>query len=70
MAEKNERDSKRRRRKRRGLGSPAEVEALLAEDEAASVVDPEALAGDSSSESASEPAQVGRNDPPTTGDRD
>ncbi len=44
-AEKN--DSKRRRRRRRGLGSPAEVEAALAEDEAMSVVDPEALAGDS-----------------------
>src|SRR4051812_352234 len=44
-AEKAEREGKRRRR-RRGLGSPAEVEALLAEDEAASVVDPEALAGE------------------------
>jgi ribonuclease G len=44
-AEKN--DTKRRRRRRRGLGSPAEVEAALAEDEAMSVVDPEALAGDS-----------------------
>src|SRR3954454_21741481 len=44
-AEKAEREGKRRRR-RRGLGSPAEVEAALAEDEAASVVDPEALAGE------------------------
>ena len=39
------RDGKRRRRRRRDLGSPAEVEAMLAEEEAASVVDPEALAG-------------------------
>jgi ribonuclease G len=45
-ADKGEKESKRRRRRRRGLGSPAEVEALLAEDEAASVVDPEALAGE------------------------
>jgi len=45
-AEKSDRDSKRRRRRRRGLGSPAEVEAALAEDEAASVVDPELLAGE------------------------
>jgi ribonuclease G len=44
-AEKAEREGKRRRR-RRGIGSPAEVEAALAEDEAASVVDPEALAGE------------------------
>jgi hypothetical protein len=43
-AEKGE--TKRRRRRRRGLGSPAEVEAALAEDEAASVVDPEQLAGE------------------------
>jgi ribonuclease G len=34
----------RRRRRRRHLGPPAEVEAALAEEEAASVVDPEALA--------------------------
>ena len=46
-AEKGERDAKRRRRRRRGLGSPAEVEAALAEDEENSVVDPEALAGES-----------------------
>jgi ribonuclease G len=38
------REGKRRRRRRRHLGSPAEVEAALAEEEAASVVDPEALA--------------------------
>ena len=44
--EKGGRESKRRRRRRRGLGSPAEVEAALAEDEAASVVDPELLAGE------------------------
>jgi ribonuclease G len=42
--DKVDREAKRKRRRRRGLGSPAEVEALLAEDEAASVVDPEALA--------------------------
>jgi ribonuclease G len=34
----------RRKRRRRHLGPPAEVEAALAEEEAASVVDPEALA--------------------------
>jgi ribonuclease G len=42
--EKEERGPKRRKRRKRGLGSPAEVEAMLAEEEAASVVDPEALA--------------------------
>jgi ribonuclease G len=52
-AEKSERDSKRRRRRRRGLGSPAEVEAALAEDEAASVVDPEQLAGEPAAQEAS-----------------
>jgi ribonuclease G len=51
-AEKGERDAKRRKRRRRGLGSPAEIEALLAEDEAASVVDPEALAGENALEAA------------------
>jgi ribonuclease G len=35
---------KRRKRRKRHLGSPAEVEAMLEEEEAASVVDPEALA--------------------------
>ena len=50
-ADKGERESKRRKRRRRGLGSPAEIEALLAEDEAASVVDPEALAGEGQAES-------------------
>jgi ribonuclease G len=49
-ADKGERDAKRRKRRRRGLGSPAEIEALLAEDEAASVVDPESLAGEGSAE--------------------
>ena len=39
------RDGKRRKRRKRHLGSPAEVEAVLEEDEAASVVDPEFLAG-------------------------
>ncbi|HET6151299.1 MAG TPA: Rne/Rng family ribonuclease [Polyangia bacterium] len=52
-ADKGEREAKRRKRRRRGLGSPAEIEALLAEDEAASVVDPEYLAGEGSSEAAS-----------------
>jgi hypothetical protein len=52
-ADKGERDAKRRKRRRRGLGSPAEIEALLAEDEAASVVDPEALAGEGAAEAAS-----------------
>jgi hypothetical protein len=50
-ADKGERDAKRRRRRRRGLGSPAEVEAALAEDEAASVVDPEYLAGENAMDS-------------------
>src|SRR5215471_8565054 len=60
--DKGERDSKRRRRRKRGLGSPAEVEAMLAEEEAATVVDPEALADAAASEAASEtppPAPVG-----------
>jgi hypothetical protein len=51
-ADKGDREAKRRKRRRRGLGSPAEIEALLAEDEAASVVDPEALAGEASAEAA------------------
>jgi ribonuclease G len=38
------REGKRKRRRRRHIGSPAEVEAALAEEEAASVVSPEALA--------------------------
>jgi ribonuclease G len=42
--DEKEREPKRRRRKRR-IGPPAEVEAMLAEEEAASVVDPEAMAG-------------------------
>src|SRR5882724_3948357 len=53
-AEKGERETKRRRRRRRGLGSPAEVEAALAEDEAASVVDPEQLAGEAAHEASNE----------------
>src|SRR6185369_16966303 len=57
-AEKAEREGKRRRR-RRGLGSPAEVEALLAEDEAASVVDPEALAGEAPNGAAPNGATAG-----------
>ena len=44
------RDGKRRRRRRRHLGPPAEVEAMLAEEEE-SAVDPEALAGAHASES-------------------
>jgi ribonuclease G len=48
--EKGDRDTRRKRRRKRGLGSPAEVEALLAEEEAASVVDPEALADAAASE--------------------
>jgi hypothetical protein len=51
-AEKSDRDAKRRRRRRRGLGSPAEVEEALAEDEAASVVDPELLAGEPAAQEA------------------
>src|SRR5580692_9225494 len=42
--EKGEKEPKRRRRKKR-VGSPAEIEAMLAEEEA-SVVDPEAMATD------------------------
>src|SRR4029078_11451 len=43
--DKDDRGPKRRRRRKRGLGPPSEVEAMLAEEEAASVGDPEALAG-------------------------
>src|SRR5215471_17607406 len=60
--DEKEREPKRRRRRKRGLGSPAEVEAMLAEEEAASVVDPEALADAAASEAASEtppPTPVG-----------
>jgi hypothetical protein len=42
--DEKEKEPKRRRRRKRGLGPPAEVEAMMAEEEAASVVDPEALA--------------------------
>jgi ribonuclease G len=41
--EKGEREPKRRRRRKR-IGPPSEIEAMLAEEEAASVVDPEAMA--------------------------
>ena len=44
-------ENKRRRRKKR-TGSPAEVEAMLAEEEAASVVDPEAMATAEAAEAA------------------
>ncbi len=37
-------ETRRRRRRRRALGSPAEVEALMEEEERNSVVDPEAMA--------------------------
>src|SRR5215471_12538839 len=50
--DEKEREPKRRRRRKRGLGSPAEVEAMLAEEEAASVVDPEALADAEAAEAA------------------
>lgn len=50
--EKEERGPKRRRRRKRGLGSPSEVEAMLAEEEAASVVDPELMADAAAAESA------------------
>src|SRR5499427_4862850 len=52
--EKGEREPKRRRRRKRGIGSPAEVEAMLAEEEAATVVDPEALADAASAEAEAE----------------
>jgi hypothetical protein len=42
--DEKEKEPKRRRRRKRGLGPPSEVEAMMAEEEAASVVDPEALA--------------------------
>jgi ribonuclease G len=50
--EKGEREPKRRRRRKRGLGPPSEVEAMLAEEEAASVVDPEAMADAAAAEAA------------------
>jgi hypothetical protein len=56
-ADEKEREPKRRRRRKRGLGPPAEVEAMMAEEEAASVVDPEALAD----ANAAEASRVGRN---------
>jgi len=58
--DEKEREPKRRRRRKRGLGSPAEVEAMLAEEEAATVVDPEALADASAAEAAEPeaPAEV------------
>jgi ribonuclease G len=49
--ERGEKDTKRRRRKKR-IGPPAEIEAMLAEEEAASVVDPEAMADAAAAESA------------------
>jgi hypothetical protein len=48
-AREDDRTESRRRRRRRALGSPAEVEALLAEEEA-SVVSPESLVGDAAGE--------------------
>jgi ribonuclease G len=57
-ADKGEREAKRRKRRRRGLGSPAEIEALLAEDEAASVVDPEAMADAAAAEAAGHEASA------------
>jgi hypothetical protein len=54
--EKGEKEPKRRRRKKR-VGSPAEIEAMLAEEEAASVVDPEAMATDAA-DAAAEAAQA------------
>ncbi len=72
------RDGKRKRRRKRHLGSPAEVEAALEEEEAASVVDPEALADAEAEERnghahghgapAQEPAPAG--EPPTGGSHD
>jgi len=55
--DEKEREPKRRRRRKRGLGSPAEVEAMLAEEEAATVVDPEALADASAAEAAEAEAE-------------
>ncbi|HTA17677.1 MAG TPA: ribonuclease E/G, partial [Polyangia bacterium] len=49
--EKGDKEPKRRRRKKR-VGPPAEIEAMLAEEEAASVVDPEAMATDAADEAA------------------
>jgi hypothetical protein len=54
--DEKEREPKRRRRRKRGLGPPAEVEAMMAEEEAASVVDPELLAD---AEAAERPARGG-----------
>jgi hypothetical protein len=48
--DRDEKEPKRRRRRKRGLGSPAEIEALLAEEEAASVLNPEAMADDGEDE--------------------
>src|SRR6188508_368197 len=56
------RDGKRRRRRRRHLGPPAEVEAMLAEEEE-SAVDPEALAGVHASSSRYGGREPNGNDP-------
>jgi ribonuclease G len=66
--EKEERGPKRRRRRKRGLGSPAEVEAMLAEEEAASVVDPEALADANAAETSRAEASRAEAAPPPVGD--
>jgi hypothetical protein len=58
--DKEEREPKRRRRRKR-LGPPAEVEAMLAEEEAASVVDPEAMADAAAADSA-EPNGAAKHD--------
>jgi hypothetical protein len=49
-----EKEPKRRRRKKR-IGPPAEVEAMLAEEEAASVVDPESLADEEAASASHQP---------------
>jgi ribonuclease G len=51
--EKDAKDTKRRRRRKR-VGPPSEIEAMLAEEEAASVVDPEAMADAVAAESAAQ----------------
>src|SRR5450432_4172146 len=49
--EKGEKEPKRKRRRKR-IGPPSEIEAMMAEEEAASVVDPEALADATAAEHA------------------
>jgi hypothetical protein len=49
-----EKEPKRRRRKKR-IGPPAEVEAMLAEEEAASVVDPGSLADEEAASASHQP---------------